>query len=71
MMIRAIKNIFKGLVRFFRGVITLVAFVPRAFSTMWGFFHTLKSLTSVMPAGLAALGVLALVCAVILLVLGR
>ena len=70
-MISLIIKIVKGLAGFFRGIVTIILYVPKAFRALWAFFGSLRALVGTLPAGLAALGMLAIICAIIYLIIGR
>lgn len=70
-MLTMLRNIFYGLVHFIRACVTIVRYVPRGFRAVWNFFGSLRSLLGVFPAGIAALGLLVIIVAVIYLIIGR
>lgn len=70
-MISLLIKIVKGLAGFFRGIVTIITYIPKAFQAVWSFFGMLVSLIGTLPAGLAALGAFVIVCAIIYLIIGR
>ena len=67
-MIRVLVKIFKGLVGFFRIVKTILIWLPRLFAMIWTGVTTLFNWLTMLPSGLAVLGVLALSLGIFLLI---
>lgn len=70
-MFTLIRNIWNGFQAIVRGVVTVLQYVSSFFTGVWRSFRFFRTIISSFPAGIAALGTLCIVVAVIYLILGR